>query len=314
MILAVTGVGLCSALGSCPDEVKRKMIRGDSGLRPHPSLGMLPGGDLAGWVDGVELRPWLRKRKDRKLLARAAALSLVAAGEALGVWPGDRSELGLFWGVGREPPDDGACEAALAAACEDGALNSDRLAGRGRDLYPPLLPLKTLPNLSLAHISINLGIGGENGTWAGESEAGLSAVLAGAWALLEGRVPAALVGAGDSLVDLGNARDRLRLGREGAPGEAAAALLIEPLDLAWKRAAPIICLLEPEPEGARPGEGLRGIREHHLQLGDCGAADGTLAVLLGAIQVRQGGQSLSVRRAVNEELGRGIRLRKAGAC
>jgi 3-oxoacyl-(acyl-carrier-protein) synthase len=314
MILAVTGLGLCSPLGSSPIELARQLDSGARGLRPHAPLEGLPGGSQAGCVEGPDIRRWLRKRKDKKLLARASALSLVAAGEALGDWPGDRSDLGLFWGVGREPPDDGECEASLAAACQGGVLNSDRLAGRGRDLYPPLLPLKTLPNMALAHISINLGIGGENGAWAGGCAAGLRAILAGYWAVVEGRAPAALVGAGNSLVDLGSARDRLRMGETGPPGEAAAALLLEPLDSAWSRAAPIHCLIEPEPPGNRPGEGRRGLGSHCPSLGDSGATNGVLSVLLGLCEVRAKGRNLTVHGRQEGVEGQGVRLRKPGPC
>jgi 3-oxoacyl-(acyl-carrier-protein) synthase len=314
MILAVTGLGLCSPLGTCPEEVAAALSRGETALRAHSPLDCLPGGPMAGVVEGPDARPFLRKRKDRKLLSRASTLSLVAAAAALGDWPGDREQLGLFWGVGREPPDDGDCEATLAAACQDGSLSEERLAARGRDLYPPLLPLKTLPNMALAHISINLGLCGENGAWAGGAEAGLLAIREGCWSILEGRAPAALVGAGDSLVDLGSARDRLRSARVGAPGEAAAALLIEPLDTAWSRAARLICLIELEPDGSRPSEALWGLNEHRAAIGDCGAADGALAVLLGAVCVHREGRNASVRAGTMAEGSRGIRLRKPGPC
>ena len=92
---------------------------------------------------------------------------------------------------------------------------------------------------------------------------GVTAILSGYWALLEGRAPVVLVGGGDSQVDLGSARDRLRMGAQGAPGEASAALLMEPLDTAWER-APSIYALEPEPPGARPGETVEVLRSIRL--------------------------------------------------
>ena len=222
--------------------------------------------------------------------------------------------MGLYWSVGREPPDDGECERALSAACDDGFLSESKLAGRGRDLYPPLLPLKTLPNMALAHISINLGLTGENGAWTGGGEAGITAMLSGYWSLVEGRTPAVLVGGGDSQVDLGSARDRLRLGGQGAPGEGAAALLMEPLEIAWKRAAPIYCLIEPEPPGARPGEAVRSTHEHRRQLGDCGAADGPLAALICATEARRGDGHKVLRLTGSGDGASGIRFRRPGPC
>ena len=86
-------------------------------------------------------------------------------------------------------------EACLIASCRDGLLDDALLAGPGRDLYPPLLPLKTLPNMALAHVSINLGLMGENAAWAGEEGAGWTALHAAWWAVAEGRCAAALAGA-----------------------------------------------------------------------------------------------------------------------
>ncbi|MEL6349337.1 MAG: beta-ketoacyl synthase N-terminal-like domain-containing protein, partial [Myxococcota bacterium] len=222
--LAITRIALSCALGDAPMQVWDRAQAGDNGLSEHPPLKPLPSA-RAGVVPAIHFRPWLKRRKDAKLMTRSARLALGAAGRAMDGWTGDRDALGLFFGVGREPPDEGEAEAALAAAASEGMLDVSKLAGRGRDLYPPLLPLKTLPNMVLAHISIHLQICGENGAWAGEAEAASRAALEGAYAVAEGRAPAALVGAADSLIDLGSARDRLRMGRSGPPGEAAAAML-----------------------------------------------------------------------------------------
>ena len=263
--VAVTGLGVVCPIGLTPEAVVAAVQGGESALEPLAALQHLPD-DRAGRVAKIPVRAWLKRRKDRKLMARASELALAAAGPALGSFPDDdRVDLGLFLGVGREPPDDGDSEASLAAAACDGRLDPARLAGRGRDLYPPLLPLKTLPNMALAHISINLGILGENGAWAGASGAGQRAVVSGIRAIEEGRVDAALVGGADSLVDLGSARDRLRLGHDGAPGEAGAMLRLESLQAAQARGAPVLALLTVDASGTA----LETMR--HL-VGDVGAA------------------------------------------
>ena len=262
--VAVTGLGVVCPIGDTPEAVAESVSEGRSGLSPSAELQHLPD-DLAGRVGKVPVRAWLKRRKDRKLMARASELALAAAGPALGDFPGDRIELGLFLGVGREPPDDGDSEASLAAAERDGRLDPERLAARGRDLYPPLLPLRTLPNMALAHVSINLGIMGENGAWAGEAGAGQRAVVQGIRAIEEGRVDAALAGGADSLVDLGSARDRLRLGHSGPPGEAAAVLRLEALSMAQARGAPILAVVSVGVSGPR-AEPQRSL------VGDVGAA------------------------------------------
>lgn len=223
-------------------------------------------------------------------MARPSQLALAAAGPAMAGFEGDRSELGIYLGVGREPPDSGESEAALAASADGGALDEHRLAGPGRDLYPPLLPLKTLPNMALAHISINLQLMGENNAWAGDAGAGMRAVVAGMWAVHEGRAPAALVGAADAATDLGSARDRLRRGRTGAPGEAAAVLRIAPWDgvtagvgLDLEVGDPAAVPMDPTPVRAA--------------IGDVGAAEGVLLVAAAVQAVLRDGRPRVVRSA-----------------
>lgn len=191
-----------------------------TGLAPSPLLAALPDA-RAGRVEGPELGPWLRRKKDARLMARAAALAMPAAGRAMAGFDGDPEELGIFVAVGREPPDEGEAEDSLAAMATDGRLDLAKLGGRGRDLYPPLLPLRTLPNMVLAHVAIQWGIRGENGVQAGGPEAGWAAWRAACLALAEGRCREVLVGAACSSVDLASARDRLRLGLTGPPGEGA---------------------------------------------------------------------------------------------
>lgn len=190
------------------------------GLAPSAVLAALPS-DLAGVVAGPDLGPWLKRKKDARLLARGAQLALPAAGRAMRGFAGDPEELGIFVGVGREPPDEGEAEASLIAMHKDGRLDLAQLGAAGRDLYPPLLPLRTLPNMILAHVAIQWGIRGENGVFAGGPEAGLHAWRAAWHAVEEGRCVEALVGAAFSAVDLASARDRLRLGASTPPGEGA---------------------------------------------------------------------------------------------
>jgi hypothetical protein len=281
--VVISGLGLLTPLGASPAQLEATWAAGRSALAPSAELAALPC-DLAARIERVDLKPWLLRRKDRKLMSRAAQLALPAAGQALADWPGDREELGLFVGVGREPPDTGDSEASLAASAREGRLCPEALATRGRELYPPLLPLLTLPNLVLSHISINLGIRGWNGTVAGEAAAGLGALVEGCYAVAEGRCPAALVGGADSLVDFGSARDRYRLGRAGpqrAPAEGAVFFLLE----REREAHRALARLEPVRRGSSSGPPRT---EHHLRCGDLGAADGLLALALALVQGRWG--------------------------
>ncbi len=194
-------------------------------LRVHAPLAALPSA-LAGVVVGPDLVPWLKRRKDARLLPRAAELALPAAGQALFGFDGDLEELGLFVAVGREPPDEGDAEASIAAMAKDGRLDRARFGDQGRALYPPLLPLRTLPNMVLAHVAIQSGIRGENVCLAGGFEAGVGVWDAANDALASGRCVAALVGAAFSAVDRASARDRHRLGQTEPPGEGAIFVLL----------------------------------------------------------------------------------------
>ncbi len=285
---AITGWGLQSALGSDPRVVAAAVDAGQSAVGPSDELAPLPDGRAAS-VGKLPLRDWLKRRKDGKLLARPSALMLCAAGSALGDFAGDRDAVGLYLGVGQEPPDDGESEAALAASARDGQLDPQLLAGAGRDLYPPLLPLRTLPNMALAHVSIHLDLGGANGAWAGGPEAGFHAVRAALWALAEDRCPVALAGAADSHVDLGNARDLRRRGIDAPPGEGAAVLRLEPIGSPGAIAhVQLVDQLDPEQVVAARDRA----EAHRAALGRCGAGDGALAILLAAARCAAGGGPL----------------------
>lgn len=260
----VLAVGLVTPIGDELVAVLGRARSGETAVRPVPHLADLPDGRAA-LVEGPSLVGWLKRKKDARLLPRAAELALPAAGRALLGFAGDPEELGLCVAVGREPPDEGEAEASLAAMAsvdEDGARTLDRalLGGPGRALYPPLLPLRTLPNMVLAHVAIQHGIRGENGTWAGGAEAGAQALRAAFRMVDEGRAPFCLVGAASSAVDLASARDRLRLGETAPPGEAAIFALIGPGGASVRRHTALTAVMR-------------------AAIGDCGAVEGLYGVL-----------------------------------
>ena len=235
-------------------------------FQSHPPLEFLKD-SRAGIANSTDFKRFLKRRKDAKLFSPAAKLALAAAGRLLeesGTL--NREDLGLFMAVGREPPDEGDAEASLIASHSEGRLDERRLATEGRRLYPPLLPLKTLPNMVLAHISIHLDICGENATWAGGADCGVHALRSAYWAITEGRCETAIAGGADSLISLGLARDRLRLGKSTLPAQAAVMLLLESDHHAKQRGVkPLMALRHSAEYTACPSWA-----EH---IGDCGAAD-----------------------------------------
>ena len=204
MAVILSSIGIASPLGNTPEEFLEGVLQDRSVLRPLPELKLLEHNKGAK-VENCSLRGVLKKRKEQKLFTRAAALGLLAAYRCVGKVHDE--ELGLFVAVGREPPDEGDAEACLIASQKEQKFDEILLSTKGRNLYPPLLPLRTLPNMILAHISIQLGIMGENACWAGANEAAQQALSEGFWAIQEGRCARALVGAADGFVNLGAARD-----------------------------------------------------------------------------------------------------------
>ena len=271
----VTAVELVCALGTGVEEVQACLASGETGVvpcevpgTPVPRVAPVPG----------PCRPELTRRRDRKLFSRPATLLLLAAQRALEGWQGDLETLGLFVGVRREPPDTGEADEAILASVENGRLSTRLLASAGRDLYPPLQPLRTLPNMALAHVAIQLGIRGESGVSAGGPAAGVMAAREGIAAVAEGRCPAALVGAADSWLEDGSLRDWARLGRSPPPGEAAVVFRIEagdgPAPFGWMS------------RGKAGGGGTVVPAGHWEQLGHCGVADALVGAVLGTAGFR----------------------------
>ncbi len=270
--VVITGLGFCTPLGLRPVEA---IARGESAVREQAELDGLVH-RTAAVVEKIDLRDCLKRRKDKKLMARPSQLALAAAAQALADWDGPTDGLGLFVGVGREPGDDGESEASLVAAQVGGRVSQAAVAGPCRDLYPPLLPLKTLPNMALAHVSIHMDVRGENGTWCGGAAAGLTALRAAIWALEAGRCDAALVVAADSWTTAGAVRDLLRMSRGqpiASPGEAGVALVVERGDSTARPAFGQISVATAPGMYETPG--------HRSRLGDCKAADALLALAIG---------------------------------
>ena len=223
MAVVISRIGVSSAWGRGIDSFREGWNSGRVALQESEELQYLPS-SLAGLAPNKGFRQYLKKRKAAKLMTDSARLALDSCGQVLENLQTEKEDIGLFFAVGREPSDEGEAEAALIACIEDGRFDERRMVEEGIRLYPPLLPLKTLPNLILGHLSIHFGLQGENAAWAGE---GIQSLIEGYWAIEEGRAEKVIVGASDSLVDLGQARDLKRLGIVDAPGEAAVAFLLE---------------------------------------------------------------------------------------
>lgn len=270
--VAVTGVGVVSAAGRGLELHRAAFAQGDSFLEPDGGVV-----ELVGRAGKQPLRDILTRRRDKKLFSRAAELLLIAAHDAIDGWEGELGDVGLFFSVRREPPDTGEADAAIVASYKGGGLSVESLATEGRELYPPLLSLKTLPNMALAHVAIQFGIGGPTGVTAGGPTAGLNAVREGIAAVAEGRAPMALVGGTDSGVDGVGLRDWARLGHADRPvGEASIVLRLEPVGASGTKFELLRSDISPD----RVSEQAR---LHWAIVGHCGCVDAILPMIYGDI-------------------------------
>lgn len=255
--VVITGIGTLSAagvgwslLGAAPAGEPTALGRFDASSMPAR---------VAFQVESIPIRPYLKRRKDLKLMSREARLGLVAAALALddagfevqapATWPQDGEAIGLFMGVGLEPGDVTDLGLALARSkATDGGIDLAELGSHGIDFIPPLSALKTLPNMALAHVSINLGLMGPGESLSPWSSAGLSAIRIAAEAVARGECEIALAGATDSEVDLNGVTTWHRMGLlkpDGAGpgsdglilGEGAAMFVLEAAEVAEARGA-----------------------------------------------------------------------------
>ena len=233
----VTGVGLTTPLGTSISDISSALAEarvvcripdGPEGLFiPSPRVATLPG--------SFDPSSSVRRRKDRKLKARTNVLALSAARSALeqaGIAEDSAAliDAGLFVAVGREPGDPDDVLPALAASRDESdptEIDLGRLATAGTREMNPVSSIKTLPNMSHAHVAMHLGIMGVGMTTCAGPGAGLVALAEGISALIDGRASLALVGATDARTSF---PDRISAAREDDVdfvSEAAVFLVIE---------------------------------------------------------------------------------------
>lgn len=230
----ITGLGLVSAAGAGA-QAHRGCL--DQPAAPSPVTSFdatqMPA-QVAYLAPEVRPQPYLLRRKDLKLMSQDARLAVHAAGLALEdaglapmqpqTWPSPAEEVGLFMGVGLEPGQITELSEVVLDCRQGDDLDLRRLGGQSLHLIPPLSSLQTLPNMALAHVSINFGLMGPGESLSPWGGAGLVALGAAQEAIARGECEIALVGAADSDVDLGGLTSHARL-EALAPLTAAEAAL-----------------------------------------------------------------------------------------
>ncbi len=267
MIVAVTGIGLVGPAGVGLEASLARLNEGPLVAEAVPA----PEGDAFDHPRALRVPPefkpraWLKRRKDLKLMARANQLAVAAGTLAVrdaGLEGQDLSAAGLFLAVGREPGSLKDVLPPVSHSLVEGEVSLDRLIDEGMGWMNPLSSLKTLPNMSLAHVSIVLGVQGPSQTLCAGPESGPQALREAAAALVAEQASVVIAGAADARVDFTDRSAARREGKTEPMGEAAALFVLEPLAAAKARGAQVY--------GTLSGQDFA--LEVPQPLGDCGAA------------------------------------------
>jgi 3-oxoacyl-[acyl-carrier-protein] synthase II len=286
--VAITGIGLLSALGAGAEPTWQELIRGRS------AVGLIKGYDAsalhsqlaAELVDFDPLQYVSNKRSVRmmtrndQLSVAGAVLAVADSGANASEW--DPERVGLFVGSNKEISNPSSLlDGALVARNDDGSVDWHRL-GEGTSAFYPLFYVEGLQAASLFYVSQAYGLKGANTYFAGTAESSATAIGRGFRAVRRGEADVALAGGFDDAASwwnmtkydaLGLMTDRNELGasacrpydvdRSGTVmGEGSVILLLEEYQNAMRRNARIYAeitgfgvgfdaykLLTPHPDG-----------------------------------------------------------------
>lgn len=285
--VAITGIGVVTALGVGTDETWRGLVEGRSAV--GPVRGFDPSSlrsRLAAEISDFEPEQFATRKSLRSMTRNdmlAVAASALAARDA-GLETAPEPELaGLYTASNKETSNlDHILDAALVARDDDGTVDLRRLGEQATSIFYPLFYVEGLQAASLFYISQAYGLKGANAYFAGTGEAGAVAIGTAFRAVKRGEVSLAVAGSFDDgcswwnmtkFDPIGILTDRNDLGAEACRpfdrersgtvlGEGGAFFVLEDLDAAKARGAKIYAeivgfgsasdtfrLITPDPEG-----------------------------------------------------------------
>jgi 3-oxoacyl-[acyl-carrier-protein] synthase II len=266
--VVITGLGVVAPNGVGSEAFWSACVNGQSGVRPvqtfdashHPVK-------VAAEVVNFDVTPFVPggQRKSMKVMSRAMRFGVGAAGLALrdsglDLDRENPERVGVVMGTGLVPVDLSELGPVLTQAWDaDGTFDATRLGQRGTSGLFPLWILKYLPNMFAAHISLALNAQGPNSTITTACVAGTQSVGEAARLIERGDADVMFAGGADSRIDpllllAYTALGALSKGerppaevsrpfdgqRDGfVLGEGAGVLVLEELERARRRAAPI---------------------------------------------------------------------------
>ncbi len=241
--VAVTGIGIISAVGADAGEFWESISEGRSGIGPIASV------DVKGlrMQNGAEVRGFDPVRhfgeKEAEFLDRFAQFAAVAAREAV-------KDSGLEFG-----PALRSRTAIVTGSCVGGQTSQDEqfqsMYLRGRPRVAPLTIPKTMANAGASRISLETGITGPAWTVSTACSSANHAIGQAFWMLRNGMAEAAITGGSEAPFSFGNLRawEAIRVvspdtcrpfdkDRRGMIlGEGGAMMVLEPLEAARARGA-----------------------------------------------------------------------------
>ena len=241
--VVITGLGVCSSLGSDVDTFWAALCAGQSGVRSLPELGTdeqpVVGGAVAQFAERVSDKP-NKRAPDRmiQLASHAVAQALSSQRQPI------PAETALLWGTGYT-------SIATIEACYEAWFCHNRVRA---DTVPACMPAGVLPHLCNA-----FGLHGMSTLVSASCASGLQAIGLAYDLLRHGVIQSAVVGSADAPLTRGMYRawkplrvlasDLREPGRACRPfsadrsglvlAEGAAAFVLETLEHALKRDAPI---------------------------------------------------------------------------
>jgi 3-oxoacyl-[acyl-carrier-protein] synthase II len=287
--VAITGIGLVTALGVGTEETWDGLIAGRSGVGPLQAFDASSlRTRLGGEIRDFNPQGYVANRRTLRMMTRGDQLSVVAATIAMrdagaAVGEGQAGRAGLFVGGNKEISDPmHVLEATLLARNEDGTVDLLRFGESAFTSAYPLFYVEGLQAGSLFYVSQAFGLKGANTYFAGTAEAGATAIGSAYRAIRRGEADVAIAGGFDDAVSWWNLSkfdafdvltERNELGAAACRpydkdhsgtvfGEGAAFLVLEDYEAATGRGARIYAeltgyghaydnykLLTPHPEG-----------------------------------------------------------------
>jgi len=278
--VAVTGLGVISAIGHNCNDFWQSLKAGCAGIRPLESVDR----SLLRFSSGAEVRDFTAARyfdeKELGLLDRFAQFGVIAAREAV-------AQAGISW-----TPSLRESTAIVTGSCVGGQTTEDEgFVNLYRNNIPRVNPFtipRTMENAAASRISLETGVVGPTYTVSTACSSSNHAIGQAFWMVRNGAVEMAITGGSEAVFSLGflKAWEAMRVvspdtcrpfskDRRGLIlGEGAAMLVLEPLDRARARGLPIL--------GEIVGFGMSSDAFHITQPSPDGAARAMRAALADA--------------------------------